>query len=511
MIPLVGMKLLTAQQIKAWDAYTIKHGGITAVELMERAATLCADKLSARLLDTSVKQAFVFCGGGNNGGDGLVIARKLAEQGVAVYVYFLRSTFQSPANKYNEGLLPKDIIVRDLHSEKDIPEIGEQLLVVDALLGTGMNRAPSDLMASVIDHINQSKALVVAVDIPSGLPAEVTDLEDLRNRSIVRADTTYTFQLPKLSFTHTECFEFTGTVEVIDIGLLASYLNTVNATVELITAEHMLERYLPRTQFGHKGIFGHTLMVSGSYGKLGAAILSSKAALRVGSGLVTTFVPKVGFTVLQTALPEVMVATDDELFEIRNFPDTERYDAVGVGPGIGTSEPTEKGFVKWLKHISQPIVIDADGLNLCAAILQKEKDFRFPDRCILTPHPKEFDRLVGPSHSSFEREQKLKAFVQKHQVVVVLKGAYSRIACPDGKLYYNGSGNVALATAGSGDVLTGIITGLLAQQYSTVDAAIIGVYLHGVCADMWVQQQHQTMIAGDIVEMIPKALYRIFA
>jgi NAD(P)H-hydrate epimerase len=221
-------------------------------------------------------------------------------------------------------------------------------------------------------------------------------------------------------------------------------------------------------------------------------------------------VPKVGFAVLQTALPEVMVQTDDELFDIRNFPDTEAYSAVGVGPGLGTHQYTHNGLVKWLLNIHQPIVIDADALNICAAFMQENSSFRFPKQCIITPHPKEFDRLAGISHSSFEREQKQITFARKYDVVVVVKGAYTRIVLPNGKIFINTVGNVGLATAGSGDVLTGIISGFLAQSYSPEHAAVLGVYLHGVCADLWVSEGNQTMIASDIIEMIPKASHRIF-
>lgn len=506
------MKLLTAQQLKEWDLYTIQHGRITSTELMERAASLCAEKISFLLKhETNFNSVVIFCGPGNNGGDGLVIARKLTEQGFAVSVYVLGEKEKHSVDfVINRERLPQTVSVHTIQSESDIPLLNEHTLVVDALLGYGLNRPIAGITAQTIDHINTSEAYVVSIDMPSGLPAEVTDNTALINHSIIEATCTYTFQVPKFSFLHTETYQYTGAIEVLDIGLLPEFLDTIPDEVYWVTPDYIQRIYKPRLPFSHKGSFGHALIVAGSYGKLGAAVLASKASLRTGCGLVTAFVPKVGFTVLQTALPEAMVQTDEELYEIRNFPDTTSYAAVGVGPGIGTIEFTEKGFSKWIQQIHQPIVIDADGLNICAMLIQKDKHFRFPQHCILTPHPKEFDRLAGHSQNSFERHQKQIAFAKKYNVTVVLKGAYTCTVSPDGKVFYNSSGNVTLATAGSGDVLTGIITSLLAQQYTMEEAAVLGVYLHGICADLWVEQGNETMIAGDIVEMIPKALYRLF-
>lgn len=506
------MKLLTAQQIRDWDQYTIEHTPISSVDLMERAASVCADKIRTFY---ERKQSFtsvaVFCGPGNNGGDGLVIARLLKESGIHVDVYLVGETQKRSADGvFQLSRLPQTIPKVSIQSEKDIPKLLPSTLVVDALLGSGLNRVTDGIMALTIDTLNNADVCIVSVDIPSGLPAEVFEPDELKNHSIIQAHITYTFQLPKQSFLHPECYPYTGLFEILDIGLLPQFMDTVNAPFYWVTADTVQSFYKPRPVFGHKGTFGHTLIAGGSYGKLGAAILASKAALRVGSGLVTAFVPKVGFTILQTAIPEVMVQTDDELYELRNFPDPSVYAAIGVGPGMGTHEYTQKGFDLWLKRVHQPIVIDADGLNLCAMLMQKNPTFTFPANCILTPHPKEFDRLAGFSTNSFERRQKQLAFAAKHNVVVVLKGAYTTIALPGGELFFNSSGNVALATAGSGDVLTGILTGLLAQHYTPAQAAVLGVYLHGVCADMWVEQVNQTMIAGDIIQMIPKALHRLF-
>lgn len=503
------MKLLTAHQIKDWDAYTIMHEPVSSLNLMERAAANCAGVIAEILhLNQTLTSVVVCCGPGNNGGDGLVIARLLFQKGIPVTVLLLDQGIKTTADfDANRKRLPVDMNIVKVVSQPDIPVFTQEQLLVDAIFGSGLNRAPEGITAALIDTMNESDAYVVAIDIPSGLPAEVNDVEEISNRSIVEADCTLTFQLPKKSFMHAECSEYTGIVKVLDIGLHSVFPAGIQSHDFYITAPMAQSILKPRSIFGHKGTFGHALIAAGSYGKLGAAMLSAKAALRTGCGLLSAYIPKVGYTVMQTGLPEAMVITDDEVFELRNFPETTMYAAVGVGPGIGTTEYTKTGLLKFLKLLHQPVVVDADALNIIGTVLQEHQDFIFPKHCILTPHPKEFDRMAGHSNTSFERLHKQRIFAQRYNVVVVLKGAHTSITTPDGRTYFNSSGNPALATAGSGDVLTGMITSLLAQQYTTEEASVLGVYLHGLCADTWVSQGNQTMIAGDIVEMIPRALY----
>ncbi|MES2779806.1 MAG: NAD(P)H-hydrate dehydratase [Bacteroidota bacterium] len=505
------MKLLTAQQIKDWDAYTIMHEPVTSLDLMERAASRCANEIELFLqLHQTLSSVVVCCGPGNNGGDGLVIARLLFQKGIQVSVILLNKGAKTTADfDANRERLPEGLSAIEVVSQQEIPVFTKEHLVVDALFGSGLNRVTEGVTATLIDLINESEAYVVAVDIPSGLPAEVNDVEEISNRSIIEADCTLTFQVPRKSFMHAECYDFTGDVKVLDIELHNGFLSTFHVHDFYITEQVVRSILKPRSVFSHKGTFGHVLIAAGSYGKIGAAILASKAALRTGCGLVSAFIPKVGYTIMQTALPEVMVFTDDEIVELRNFPQTDLFSSVGVGPGIGTNEYTQKGLMAFLKQIHQPVVLDADALNILATVLPKQKDFIFPKQCIITPHPKEFDRLAGHCNNSFERLHKQRAFAQRHQITVVLKGAHTSIATPDGRTYFNSSGNPALATAGSGDVLTGIITSLLAQQYSPEEAAVTGVYLHGLCANMWVEEGNHTMIASDIIEMIPQALQAI--
>ncbi len=503
------MKLLTAAQIREWDAYTIRHEPIRSIDLMERAATACAEHIIMRSYKFGRRSLKIFCGNGNNGGDGLVIARHLAEQGAPVEVYILKSGKSSADFLVNEKNLHEqgEVDIYYLEPGVKLPLIAKSEIVIDAIFGTGLSKPVEGLAAEVINHINNHATYVISVDVPSGLPAEINDVDELRNRIIIEADVTLTFQVPKLSFLLPDTYRYVGDFEVLDIGLHQGYQNKAVSSNYYIDKESARGLLKPRSKFSHKGVFGHVLMVGGSYGKMGAITLTSKAALRTGCGLCTVYIPKVGYTILQTALPEVMTITDEELYTISTFPEAADFSALGVGPGLGTHEKTVSAFGAWLSGIRQPLVIDADGLNGCAALLKKNKKFRFPSNAILTPHPKEFDRLAGASHNGFERLRRQADFAKEHEVIVVLKGAHTSIAMPDGALYFNSSGNDMLATGGSGDVLTGIITSFLAQGYSPADAAVIGVYLHGLCADLWLEKGNRTMIASDIVTMLPETLH----
>lgn len=506
------MKLLTAQQIRDWDEFTILHEPLTSVDLMERAAAAFVSKMLKVLpLGKDSGGVKIFCGLGNNGGDGLAIARILSEKGIHVEVFIIEySKHRSSDFKVNEKRLHerKTVLITSLNSKLKLPAIKESDIIIDALFGTGLNKPLEGLGLNIVQHINEHSTHTVAVDIPSGLPSDVFSIQQLNESDIIHAKHTLTFQLPKQSFLYAETFKFVGQFHVLDIGLHAGYLKKVDAKHFYLTIDN-LPLIRQREKFAHKGSYGHAICIGGSYGKIGADILMSKACLRAGAGLVTAYVPKVGYTILQTTLPEAMVLTDDELYEIRHFPDMQKFDAVGIGPGLGTNEYTEKSFYKWIIDLNKYCVIDADALNICAKLLlEHHSSFHFPEKAILTPHPKEFDRLAGVSLNSLERIEKQFHFAQHHHVVVVLKGAHTSIATPDGKLYFNSTGNPAMATAGSGDVLTGVITSFLAQGYEPVDAALLGVYLHGAAGDLAAKNK-STIIASDIIEELPVAIKQI--
>lgn len=505
------MKLLTAAQIKQWDQYTIAHKPISSLQLMEQAASLCA--LHIRNLwhkhAGMWSRVDVFCGTGNNGGDGLVIARLLYQQKIPVRVFVVHTSNQATTEfSINAERLKSETTLTTITLSNDhvFHELSNDSLIIDALLGIGLNKPVEGFMATVITYMNQSKAKVVAIDVPSGLPADLHNLNWMNEGAIVHAWLTLTFQVPKTTFLLADTYQYVGDFEVLPIGLMPAYLAAIHTNFYYTKSSDIEWVYKPRLKFSHKGTYGHALLIAGSFGKIGAALLSSKAVLRAGCGLLTTYLPKVGYTIMQTALPEAMINTDDELYEIRNFPDTSTYEAIGVGPGLGMHTLTQSAFVKWVQQVKQPVVIDADGLNMIAAHLQNHQEFKFPDSCIITPHPKEFDRLSGPSTNAADRLAKQMAFAQKHQIVVVLKGAHTTIALPNGEVHVNSSGNAMLATAGSGDVLTGIILSLLAQGYHINEAAIAAVFFHGACADYLKIQKQATLIASDISEVLPKVL-----
>ncbi len=509
------MKLLTAQQIKDWDAYTINHEPVKSIDLMERAAVAFSKWFSSfqeECRDNSRDEVVkIFCGVGNNGGDGLAIARLLAEQKIHVEVFIVEySKIKSVDFKLNEKKLidQKKVLITYISQNSELPIITKNCIVIDALFGTGLNKPIDEVALKVVQHINANSTCTIAVDIPSGLKSETFTIDELVENKIIHAHQTLTFQVPKQSFLHAETFPFVGEFHILDIGLKNDFLDSVSSNI-FYTTQNYLPKLNPRNKFSHKGNFGHAICIGGSFGKIGANVLMSKACLRSGAGLVTSFIPKVGYAILQTSFPECMVMTDDELYEIRNFPDTNNFDAIAVGPGIGMNDFTLKSFSKWLPTISKPCVIDADALNISAKLLQEHHDsFHFPKNTIITPHPKEFDRLAGISKNSFERLQKQIHFAQYHKIVVVLKGAHSSIATPDGKVYFNSTGNAAMATGGSGDVLTGVITSLLSQGYETIDAAILGVFLHGLAGDIAAKNK-ATIIASDIIEKLPESLFAI--
>ena len=495
------MKILSAEQLYEADKATIQKGSITSADLMERAATLCFQWIHNRLHGNNIP-IIVFCGTGNNGGDGLVIARHLKQHGYNVHTYVINCTnersqdFLTNYDRLKEiGVWPEMITCKT-----ELPKLSENDMIIDAIFGLGLSRPPKDVLKETIQHINASNAYVLSVDVPSGLYAEKS-VED--KEAVVRAFQTLTFQTPKLAFLLAENQEYINSWEIVDIGLDAEYLFEVEVDNHIIGKENALLFYKYRKKFSHKGDFGHSLIIGGSMGKIGAVALAAKAALSVGSGLVTAYIPKCGYQILQTVLPEAMVEIDSEI-EIHNFNFKTEATVIGIGVGLGTSVKTAKGFKEFLSTNKIPLVIDADGINL----LSKNKSLLklLPENSVLTPHPKEFERLVGKCKNDYERLNKLKKLATKYKLVLILKGAYTAIA-HQSITYFNTTGNPGLATAGSGDVLTGLITGLIAQGYSSFEASILGVYLHGKTADLAMNSlTYETFTASHIVDYLSDAI-----
>ncbi len=504
------MKLFSAQELKEWDAFTVQHEPIASIDLMERAATACMPHILPHAI--AATQVHILCGPGNNGGDGLVIARLLSSANVHTQVITIfNETEPSVDCITNLARLQGNQLVNiiDLEQLQQLPDFQTTDLVIDCLFGYGLNKPVSGIYKEVIDQVNASKAYVVSIDMPSGLPADVLHPQTIGSYTVLQAQQTLTFQTLKHSLLFSETGAYAGKVHVIPIGMHAGYSGHARAHMELITAQLVQSIIKTRQTFTHKGTQGHVLLAGGSYGKMGAAILMAKGALYSGCGLLHVYAPKVGYTILQTAFPEAMVMTDDELYEIRHFPNLQGCSAAGIGPGMGMHAETIKTLGTNLPSIKIPVVLDADALNCCATLLQEHHfSFRFPEQCIITPHPKEFDRLAGYSSNSFERQQKAHTFAQTHGVVVVLKGAYTRVCLPDGNIFVNTSGNPAMATGGSGDVLTGLLASLLAQGYSTSQAAIAGVYIHGLAGDKAAAGKY-AISASEIAASISPVMFHI--
>ncbi len=501
------MKIFSAQQIYDADKFTIEKQQITSDALMERAATKLFEWIHARLRGTSV-HIKLFCGIGNNGGDGMVLARLLHEHGYTIEVYVVNySEKRSKDFLLNLERLKENKVWPDfINAESDFPEISPNDIVVDAIFGIGLNRAPSDWVGNLIQHINTSQAFVLAVDIPSGLPM---DRSPWNPAHVIEASYVLSFQVPKLVFFLPETGVYINQWELLDIGLDAEFLEKIDAEYQLIGKQEILPMYRPRLKFSHKGTYGHSMIIGGSYGKIGAVQLASNACLSTGSGLVTAYVPKCGYHSLQTALPEVMVVTDEDEQHISQITLPFVPDVIGIGMGIGTEEKTAKAFGNLLKEMKAPMVIDADGLNILAKSPKMLNDI--PENSILTPHPKELERLIGKWNDDFDKLEKAKAFSSDKKVVLVIKGAHTLVLYK-GKGYVNTTGNPGMATAGSGDVLTGMITGLLAQGYPPLHAAIFGAYLHGFAGDICASQNgYEAVKASEIVNSIGRAYVEILS
>nr|WP_298793653.1 NAD(P)H-hydrate dehydratase [uncultured Allomuricauda sp.] len=473
------MKIFTAEQIYQADKFTISKQQISSDELMERAALKLFEWMHSRLQGAQVT-IHLFCGIGNNGGDGIALARHLQEHSYNVNVHVVNySEKRSKDFLLNlERLKDRKIWPEFINSETCLPEITPNDIIVDAIFGIGLNRQPDIWVGNLIEHINASSAFVLSVDIPSGLPM---DKKPWNPDYVIEASYVLSFQAPKLVFFLPETGVYINQWEVLDIGLDQEFMATTKTQFELIGKPTVLEMYRPRLKFSHKGTYGHSLIVGGSYGKIGAVQLAGRACLTTGSGLVTAFVPECGYQSLQTAAPELMVLTDDEDDWISQIEIPFTPSVVGVGMGMGTGEETSKAFGELLKKTSTPMVIDADGLNILAKTPDLLKDI--PEQSVLTPHPKELERLVGTWEDDFEKLEKAQTFAGKHNCILLIKGAHTIIV--DGEMaYINTSGNPGLATAGSGDVLTGMITGLIAQGYMPLQSALFGVYLHGFAGDI---------------------------
>lgn len=496
------MKILDKENIQKADAYTIENEPIASVNLMERASRAFTGKFTEYF--PKDRKVMAFCGKGNNGGDGLAISRMLLMAGYRVETYVVNYTEKASGDfQINRERLMRmhRALVKDIRNEKETPEIDPKDIIIEALWGSGLSRPVKGFATSVIEKLNNSGAIIVTVDIPSGIFCDSYNKDPVK----VRAAYTFTFQNPKYSFMMPESGPFTGNFEVLDIGLSREFIQSVPTRNYYLTGEEVLPLVMPRQKFGHKGDFGHALLITGSYGKMGAGVIASEACLRAGIGLVSAYIPKCGYYIFQTALPEAMVMADKNETHITRKPEFEKATVIGAGPGLGTAKETANMLEEVLEESNIPVVLDADALNILAQNTGLQK--KLGKNMILTPHPGEFDRLAGKSPDFYERIEKLRAFCKEHRCIILLKGAHTAIASPEGDVYFNSTGNPGMATGGSGDVLTGILTALAGQGYSPLESAMLGVYLHGKAGDLAAAQTGETgLIATDIIGHIPEAL-----
>lgn len=462
--------LLSNKEIQEWDKYTISHEPIASIDLMERAAVAFVKQLLLLMQEKelSFPSIYIFCGQGNNGGDGLAIARMLAAKGFAIKVFVLNLKPKgSPDFEINlERLRSLHLPVQQIATTKDIPQIPNEAMVIEALFGTGLNKPIHTLASVLIEELNKENLFRIAVDVPT---------------TGFKANYTFTFEVFKASFLFPESGADTGEVKVLSIGLHPGFLEQLEDTQQYFNSFEPNKFDLP-SRFNMKWQKGHALIVAGSYGMMGAAILSAKATLYAGCGMVTVYVPKVGYTILQSAFPEALVQTDESLTEIRSLPNTQKYDALGIGMGLGLHPYTVAAIEREVPKQTLPLLIDADALNAIASLWQQGKTFTFPKQCIITPHAKEFDRLFGKSLNSEARLAKQIEMSKALEINIVLKGVYTSISDATGRVWFNLNGFPLLATAGSGDVLSGIITSYLAQGKSPILAARMGVYQHANAA-----------------------------
>ena len=491
------MKIFSVEQTSALDAYTIQNEPISSLDLMERASTAFVRWFCEQFVNT--RPISIFCGKGNNGGDGLAIARLLCQKSYCVKVFIIEHSENSSEDfQANQLRLKNHLDATIIRSREDLPSFHANEIFIDALLGSGLSRPATGILADVINFLNYAPNKVISVDIASGL---YIDKQNDTDDAIVKPHCTVSFQLPKLAFMMPQNAAFVGNWHIVDIGLNEEYIKSTPTSFYYSDKFSAEAKVTPRQKFSHKGTFGHALIFAGSYGKMGAAVLSGRACLRSGVGLLSIHIPACGYDIMQISVPEAMVTVDPEFKYLSTPPDLESYSAIGIGPGIGQDDFTVKMLEELIKKIKAPLIIDADALNILSqnpSLLDK-----LPKETILTPHPKEFQRLAGKSDNEYHRLELARNFAKKHNVIICLKGANTAVVLSNGDVHFNSTGNAGMATGGTGDVLTGIITALLAQGYSPSTAAILGVYEHGLAGDKAAEKKGQSaLIASDVIDCL---------
>ena len=501
------MKILSSTQLKELDKYTIDHEPIASIDLMERAATALTDAIIRRW-DPSY-EVIVLAGPGNNGGDALAVARMLSQKNYHIEVFLFNTQgklSEECQTNLNRLKACGSIYFTEISTQFTPPELTEKHLILDGLFGSGLNKPLSGGFASVVRYINASKTTIVSIDIPSGLMGE-DNTYNIRQH-IVHADTTLSIQLPKLSFLFPENEDIVGDWELLDIGLSPSYIQSAESPYSIIEESYIRSLIVPRKRFAHKGNFGHGLLIAGSYGMAGASILAAQACLRSGIGLLTIHVPIYNRDILQCTVPEAIIHTDIHERYFAEPVEASKFSAIAIGPGLGQEEDTALAMIEQIQGSNIPIILDADALN----ILSSHRNWlsRLPKHCILTPHLGELERLTGKCMDTYERLNKVKELATYLQSYIIVKGGWTTIVTPEGHCYFNPTGNPGMATAGSGDTLTGILLALLSQGYTPEEACLLGVYIHGLSGDIAAENMSPiSMTARDIIDSLPAAWKKI--
>lgn len=494
-------KVFKTAEIASIDKYTIEHEPVSPLDLMERASLAWTKKILEKF--PSLNRVTVIAGSGNNGGDGFAIARLLMGEGVDVNVLHLPPSTRRSAGCEANYLRYKaaggalcEIRTADGWT---LPEGG---VVVDAIFGTGLNRPVEGTAAAIIRKINASRCTVVAVDMPSGLMGEDNSAND--RTAIVRAAYTFTFQFPRLAFMLAENAPCVGEWSVLDIGLHPDAIRAKPSAWYYVTRETAAACLPAPPAFAHKGTNGRGLLIAGNSAMMGAAVLAGKAAVRSGIGLLHCHVPHSARDIIYTSVPEALVDTDESEYYFSGVGNAAAYDAVAAGPAIGRDPETREGLKRLLQSWRGTTILDADALNIIAT--NRKLLSLLHKKCILTPHAGEFERLAGKCENDFDRLNKLSTFAHDYNTYIILKGAYTVIATPEGELYFNMSGNPGMAKGGAGDVLTGVLLALAANGLPPLEVAVAGVYAHGLSGDLAAAVHGKRGIcAGMIAEGMGKA------
>ena len=498
--------LLTSAQIREGDAYTIAHEPIASIDLMERAARAFVTRFM-EYFEYRRQSVSIYCGTGNNGGDGLAIARMLAvypyaDVNVKIARFSDHATDDFDANL--QKLRSTNVAVTEMGKGALFPPEDGDVIIV-ALLGTGLNKPLGGDFERLVTHLNRLGKTIVSVDVPAGLFA---DGEMPAGAVALRADLVITFQQPKINFLLPESGPFIKHWEAVDIGIDEGFIRSVNSPYQLVERADIQQMLKPRHRFSNKGTYGHALLVAGQPQTMGAALLCSSASVYAGSGLTTACVPQSGLTALNTYMPEVMaiVRGGQEIPKI----DWDSFTAIGIGPGLGKDEEALVLLTDILTNYKKPLVIDADALNLLAA--HNEIWQGIPPNSILTPHMKEFDRLFGLHKTWWQRVQTAIVKAQELGIYILLKNDYTLTVTPRGKVFFNTTSNPAMATGGMGDVLTGIITSLLAQKYTPEQACIIGAYIHGLAGDeLALPYRANVVLPASLAATLPMVMAKLMA